>query len=358
MRKILTIPILGLVALIAMGASSCNPNVSAKSDETVCVFDGSERGSQKLKYQILPGENPRKADDNDEIVRIPTSFRFYAAFRDRSKADAGAPEAYNGFARGNVPITVEGQDKFRFNTDAACEWYARHGRRNAGNNGLGFNARSSEAASDFSPWVRWLNENFGTVMAATIKSESNTFTWPELVYGNDSEAPQRATDVDIAYGKWIGYQFTQRLQQSIGGKFFCGTNPELWEGYDIDPNCPPIFFETGTVKTTNPELMASREETEALRAQKVNDELAAKIEQDALRKQAENAAIAARIRRNSLAADRQAERVKQRLLQEQAKTKRLEALNSLEIQKCLVLATKGMDCDGKYPSRIILGQSG
>jgi hypothetical protein len=252
---------------------------------------------------------------------------------------------------------VQGQDKFRFNTSNACEWYARHGRRNAGSGGLGFNARSDEAASDLSPWVRWLNENFGTVMAATIKNESDTFTWPELVYGNDPEAPQRAQDVDIAYGKHIGYQFTKRLEQSIGGKFFCGTNPEQWDGYEIDPDCPPIYFEPGEVVTVNQELMAQREKTEGLRAQADNAEQAAKIEQQQLRQELQNEAISARIRSNKLATQRKDEKTKQRLLVEQVKTKRLEALADLEVQKCLIFAKQGMDCDGKYPNRIIFGQS-
>lgn len=355
MRFIQIILAAGALALVAVGCTE--GNTSAKSDETVCVFDGSERGAQKLKYQIFPGENSRNADNDDEIVRIPTSFRFYAAFRDRGKADAGAPEFYNGFAAGNVGIQVEGQAKFRFNTENACEYWARHGRRNADDGDLGFNARSDENASALSPWVRWLNENFGTVMAATIKSESESFTWPELVYGNDPEAPSRSQEADIAYGKHIGAAFTKRLELSIGGKFFCGTNPEQWDGYAVDPECPPVFFEVGPIKPKNDALVAAREATEALRAQKVNDELEAKIQQAALRKEAENAAISARIRRNSLGAQRQDEKTRQRLLEEQVKTKRLEALNTLEVQKCLIYAKQGLDCSGRHPERIILGAS-
>ena len=324
-------------ALVVMGCGA--ENTSAKSDETVCVFDGSERGSQKLKYQILPGENPRHADDDDEIVRIPTSFRFYAAFIDRSIADAGAPEFYTGYARGDVPVAVQGTYRFRFNVDNACEWYARHGRRNARNGDLGFNARSDEAASSLSPWVRWLNENFGTTGAATIKSSSRDFTWPELTYGNDPEAPRRPDPVDIVYGKTIGRIFTNRLNNSLGGRFFCGTDVTQWGTEDIDRSCPPIFFQTGPIHPTNPKLEKEREETEALRAE------------------LENAETSAKIRAATLQAQLKDQAVQQQLLAIQVATARLKTLSKEEVQKCIAFAKVGLDCAGNRPDLIIAGSS-
>lgn len=341
MRKFLTIPILGLVALLMMGASSCDPNTSARSDETVCVYDGGDNSSQKLKYQIFPGENPRDSNSDDEIVRIPTSFRFYAAARDRQVADAGAPEFYTAYARGATPVQVEGQFKFRFNAQNACEWYARHGRRNANNGDLGFNARSSEAASSFSPWVRWLNENFGAVAIATTRTASRDFTWPELVYGTDPEATKRDVPADVAYGRQIGRVFSERLRASLGGDFFCGTNPEVWGADDsINQECPPIYFEMRRAQTEEPKLMEERAKTELLKAQ------------------LENAAAQAQLRQSRVATTRQDERTQQQVLRAQIETARLKALADIDIQKCIILARRGLDCDGKYPSRIVLGQSG
>lgn len=340
-KLLIGLPLIVLGAVFLMGASGCSKHAVAKSDETVCVYDGSTNGAQKLKYQLFPGQNPRNTDGNDEIVHIPASYRFYAAFKNRSIADAGAPYFYLGYAKGNTPLQVQGTVRFKFNLDNACEWYARHGRRNTQGGTLGFNARSSGSASALSPWVKWLNENFGTVMEQTIKSNTIDFTWPELVYGNDSESGiTRKQPVDIAYGKYIGKLFTQRLEKSLGGKFFCGTDVSIWDADEVtDPACPPIFFDTGPIVTADRQLMVERGKTERLRAQLQNAEQEAKI------------------REAQVGAQKRDERTKQEVLTEQLITAKLQAEASVGVQKCIIFAKLGLDCDGHRPNLVIAGST-
>lgn len=337
--KIRLIVALTLTVGIVLLATACGTHEeTARSDETICVYSGKKDEAQKFKFQLLPGDNPRTVDNNDEIVHIPASYRFYAAFKNRSVADAGAPDFYLGYAKGNVPVQVQGQFRFRFNLDNACEWYANHGRRNANGGNLGFNARSNGSASALSPWVKWLNENFGTIAGQVVKTATYGYTWPQLVYGHDSEADADLVEpVDISYGKNVGRVFTSRLEKSLGGKYFCGVDPGIWTEVDVDKACPPIFFDTGPISTQDPGLMQAREATEKLRAQ------------------LENAQQEAAIREARVGSQKKDERTKQDLLKEQIATAKLEAEASVEVQKCIIFAKLGLDCDGHKPSPVIVG---
>lgn len=323
----------GMFALAACDWDGTEAN--AKSDETVCVFDGSEHGSQKLKKQIFPGEEPYNSDSDDIEVHIPLSNRFYSNNYATRTNDPGAPETYTGYTNGQnrVAVNVQGQYRFKFLADRACEWYDKHGRRNDQGDGLGFNARGGDAI--YAPWLIWLNENFGNVSTAVIKGESDPFTWVELVYGKDPEAPRRSEPSDIAYGKHIGRIFTDRLNRSLGGQFFCG-DPAQWSEEDnVDASCPPIFFELGNATTVDPSLTKN------------------KAELDKLRSQLESASEEAKIRANREQSAKNSFELEKAGLQRDIELARLRALADSEVQKCLALAEKGLDCEGKYPTKIV-----
>lgn len=238
------------VALPLMSACATRYAVST-SDTHVCVFDGSQRGGQKLKFQVPPGAASKHIDDNDQVVKIPASNRFYWVTLDDSLRDPGAPKTYTGNAAGGAPVYVEGQLRFRFNLAKACDWFSKHGRRNAKDGtDLGFNARGNPADVAQEGWFVYLRENFGAGMQQVVDGGLNTYLWDFLHYNYPVNADPNTGIVPAgqAIGEPtrdklaadLGKKFTDRLNTSLGGDYFCGITP--------DPNgnaaaCPPIDFE-------------------------------------------------------------------------------------------------------------------
>lgn len=332
--------LVGLVVLAAF-AGACAPQYATSTSDThVCVFDGSERGGQKLKFQVPPGSESKEIDDNDQVVKIPASNRFWMVSSNRNVADPGTPNYYNGNAKGGVPVQIEGQIRFRFNLELACEWYSKHGRRNAGSNGdLGFNVRGGDAAQE--GWFRFLNENFTLTMQEIVGEELSTFDWQYLHYNypvnadEAGEVPDGAdpgTPTRLILGDELGKAFTERLRANLGGDYFCG----ITEG---DNPCPAMTFQVAYAGPGNDSpLVQEREKVEstkqALNSQRIEAELNA-AQQD-----------------SQLAA----ERAKAALLAEQARTAELQA--QVDTAKCRVLAQYGLDCEGKHPVYVVPGQSG
>lgn len=318
------------VLLIALIAAGCGGDrASSKFDATGCVYDGSREGGQRLKFPIPPGGPSKKIDGNDTVVYIPSSNRFYLASRDRTVADPGAPSYYIGYAKGQVPVRVEGQIRFRFNGLKPCEWYAQHGRRNEP---LEFNARGDATTG----WARWLNENFGQTMGQVTKVSSGNYTWQQLVYGTDASVNNTPEEpIDILYGKQLGRVFTQRITANLGSDYFCGTDPGIVDG---QTGCIDMYFEVSRVVTDDPELMTEHQKTERLRQQ-----LASANEEAEIRERTQSSLL-------------KSERRRQTLLREQQRTARLEALAKSEVQICLLYASKGLDCEGHRPDVILGGR--
>ena len=201
--------ILAVVLAAAAFTSACSSQyASSTSDQHVCVFDGSERGGQKLKFQIPPGAESKEVDDNDHVVKLPASNRFWNVSSNRAVADPGTPNNYTGNAKEGVPVFVEGQIRFRFNLELACEWYSKHGRRNADENGdLGFNIRGDSAAN--AGWFRFGNENFVLTMQEVVSEEMSRFDAEALHYN-------WAEDYNPETGEGAGRPIRQVLGDVLG----------------------------------------------------------------------------------------------------------------------------------------------
>jgi hypothetical protein len=331
MRKI-RVGIVVLVALLGAGSlASCGVGdqyATSTTDTHVCVFDGSERGGRQLKFQIRPGEESREIDDNDQVVQLPASNRFWMVASDRSIADPGTPNHYLGNDANGVRIQIEGQIRFRFNLERACEWYSLHGRRNADSSGdLGFNARGDSAAS--SGWFRFGNENFVVTMQEVISEVGSQFD-AELLHYN--LAGEDGVPARQALSEALGEAYTERLIENLGGDFFCGTAEAT-----ADNPCPEITFQVRYAGPGNDSPLVTERDRE-----------------EATRRALEREAAEAELRAQQLANQLAAERGEQELLAEQAQTAELEA--QIATATCRIYASFGLDCQGNHPTYVVPGQ--
>lgn len=342
-RTISVVAVFVALLLSAMLTSCSDEYATPTSDSKLCVYDGSERGGQKLKFSLEPNEKSRKIDDNDQVVKIPASNRFYATTTNDDRRDPLASKFYPANARGSdstgtVAVQIEGQVRFRFNLKNACDWYSKHGRRNADNNGnLGFNARGADAYT--AGWFKFLTENFGQTMDQAVVPVALGYNWQPLVYNYplnaDAEgkvpagtAPGIPTQTD--FGNKAALEFTQRLNRNLGGEYFCGV-----DAVSDDP-CPPLNFEV--TRVTGPkDLMDLQAQTEKDRAD------------------LEHQQASARLREEQLDSSLRAERATQAILQEQIKTADLRALKDSAFCRAITAVNPNLDCKGNLAPVIVGG---
>jgi hypothetical protein len=361
-RQTSTVVLVALVALVSFFLTACTKTYASASDEFTCVYSGDETQGKKLIGQIAPGQSA-EYDDQSEIVKIPTSNRFLMASKDDNKRDPLAPKFYS-FNAGQQPVQLEGQLRFRFNLPTACDWYAKHGRRNLnGQTDLGFNQRGAQAVNY--GWFKFLAENPADVIQQVIQKVGGDtkYSWINL-YDNyrlgtdDLGQPKPNVNpgpyANDQFGLELGRLVDDQLTSSLGGRYFCGIDPKRTELIDKDidqtnkntdrETCPTLTFDVHTpVMPEHHELVDERERASTLKAQ-----LDATQSEGALL-EAQKGAVA------------KAEKARQDQLQQQLVTAGLEEkLARIKAEaaaaQCLVLAEQGLDCDGKRPSVIIGGQ--
>src|SRR5919197_5237781 len=161
-RKLSGIILLGVgIAFLATGCGG--QTVSLDTDTIACVYDGHPNGGHRLKRTGEPGARVA-GDKSDEGVRLPLSTRYYNMTTTQNR-NALAPSRLLAFTKGQTAVWIEGVLKFRFNTqgDKACDWYSKHGRRNARDGDLGFDVRGKRAQRQ-AGWYRLLAEAHGDTL--------------------------------------------------------------------------------------------------------------------------------------------------------------------------------------------------
>jgi hypothetical protein len=334
-----------VVVLLAGGAvagyltlRSTGTSVTVPGDQVGCVYSSLESGHKFIR-SIQPGESVT-VGKTDELVQLPTNDIVYNITSRSSSPEA--PGHLLAYTKGQVGLFVEGVLKFRFNTagDNACKWYSRYGMQSTYGD-MGFTVAPKSEGVQQSPhtgWYRFLAEAQANTMKQVVHDGSTAFTWQQLTYGADPNVKSTAgtEPVSITYGKHIGALLTKYLALDLGGNYFCGVQPGL-TGAGAAEGCPPMYFQ---VISTYPRDKTLADEHEALRrldAQLGRQRQTAKL-------QAQNRAIAI-----------SSAQTQRKVLQVQIVNTRLTALNDPKVQKCLILAAAGLDCDGKKPQIIVAG---
>jgi hypothetical protein len=324
----------GAIAAFVTTRGPERKNAAVAANMIGCVYSSPETGHHFLR-SIQPGESV-KIGKTDELVLLPTSDQIYT-MTSGSNQTQQAPSHVLAFTKGQTAVWVEGVLKFRFNTsgDKACQFYSRYGSGTYG--ALGYVVRDT-GLQQRTGWYRFLAETHGDIMKQVVHDGSSGWTWQQLAYGSDPTVKAPATDepVSVTYGKEVGALFTKYLGLNLGDRYFCGVQPGL-TGAGESPGCPPMYFQILSVYPRDKSLAGEHDALKRLDAELARQRQAAKLK-------AQNRATAIA-----------SARAQRKVLDAQIVNTKLAARNDLKIQKCLILASIGLDCDGHRPQQVFVG---
>lgn len=328
-KRVLSIVI---AAALVVGLAACNVDKRTASDELGCVYDSY---FNHLKDQ-LPAGSKISTDERDILVTIPASNRFYNITKDPSR-DPLAPRFITASDKNQTAVVIEGQARFRFNPRNACDWFSKHGRRNADKDGkLHFNARGDAALS--AGWFNWLAENFGLTMKQVTPNVMNQFDWARAYYhypvnadetGDVSKGTDRGEDTVVKLGNDIGIGLTRALETNLGGSYFCGV-AVTEKGQS--KSCPPINFQVTSVVPVNQKLLKDRQSYEETK------------------QELDNARRTSQLAEANRAADAKAQEEQKKILANKLDLANLQA--EIDFAHCAPFLKNGVSCDGKTPLNV------
>jgi len=164
--------------------------------------------------------------------------------------------------------------------------------------------------------------NPATGAKQVVHDGSSGWTWEQLAYGSDptQKAPAAGSEpVSVTYGRHIGAIATRYLGRlNLGDGYFCGVQPGL-SGAGETAGCPPMH-----------------DQLKRLAAE--------------LARQRQSAKLKAQNRATAIASAK----AQRKVLDAQIVNTKLSAQNDLKVQKCLILARVGLDCDG-HKAQVVVG---
>jgi hypothetical protein len=308
----------GIALAVLWALSYGHRTVTVTGNEIGCVYSSAGGGS-RFERSIAPGGRARVAN-SAQVVRLPTGDQVYNVTTSRART-ALAPSRVLAFTRAQTAVWVEGVLKFRFNTveDKACRWYSKYGLQTTS-------------------WSRGLAQVDGDTLRQVVHDGSSAWTWQQLAYGSDPtvKTARIAEPISVGYGKHIGAMFTKYLDLNLGDRYFCGVQPGL-TGVGEAEGCPPMYFQILSVYPRDEALAQEHEKLKQLDA--------------ALARQRQAARLKAMNRSVAIASAR----AQRKVLLAQIVNTRLDARNDVKVQKCLILARVGLDCDGHRETVIVAG---
>lgn len=336
--RVATGAVAALAAVLAASGCGGGKGVTIAGDQFGCVYTSADRG-QEFVRAIEPGHSV-SIGKTDELVLIPTGDQIYNMTTTENHTRF-APERVLAFTKAQTAVWVEGVLKFRFNTanGRACKWYTKYGLQSSSYGDLGF-AVHTDISPKRTGWYRFLAETHGDTMKQVVHDGSSAWTWQQLAYGSDPSVKTAPTSepVSVSYGKHIGAMFTKYLALNLGGDYFCGVQPAL-TGPGATSGCPPMYFQILSVYPRDKALSEEHEKLKQLDAQLTRERQAARL-------RALNRGTAI-----------QSAKAQRKVIEAQIVNAKLAAQNDVRIQKCLILAKVGLDCDGHKPEIVVPGVS-
>jgi hypothetical protein len=293
--------------------------VAVAGNEVGCVYSSAASGGRFVRA-IAPGTGAR-VSNSAQVVLLPTGEQVYNVTTSANRTQ-GAPSRVLAFTKAQTAVWIEGVLKFRFNTagERACRWYSKYGLQASG-------------------WSRVLAQADNDTLRQVVHDGSSAWTWQQLAYGSDPavETAPSTEPVSVGYGKHIGAMFTKYLDLNLGDRYFCGVQPALTGAGE--GGCPPVYFQALSAYPRDKALADEHEKLKQLDA--------------ALTRQRQAAKLKAMNRSVAIASAR----AQRKVLLAQIVNTRLDAQNDVKVQKCLILARVGLDCDGHKETVIVAGGS-
>lgn len=308
-----TIGALGALVIggATLGACTNNEQLAFPPDSVGCVFN--TRSGELIGGPRLQGDGI-DVEDNQEVVFLPLSDRFWSINTDTTKRDVAASDRASGFDAERRETFGEMEVKFIIHPANACQFYVEHLRRYEP---LDYNVEGDATTG----WMRVLARNVDTAMVDA---------WQETIIDHDGlvaalglpmnaepdgtlpegEEPAPLLHFFLRDNAEFRQSITDNIVGKLNGKYLCGPTTDVTDPNDCDPvlvssmepiTMSPAYDETiarwrqVAVQRDQTELGVQEEEGAADQFDTEQANAAAEAERDRLRAEAENAAELAEI---------------------------------------------------------------